>query len=60
MHAKLGLVVALIGYHIWCVVLVRQFATGEVKHSHVWFRWFNEVPVVLLIAIVLLVVLKPF
>lgn len=60
MHAKLALVAALIVYHLWCALLVRRFARGEVPHSHVWFRWFNEVPAVLLIAIVLLVVLKPF
>lgn len=60
MHAKLGLVVALVGYHVWCAILVRCFARGEVRHGHVWFRWFNEVPAVLLVAIVLLAVLKPF
>ena len=60
MQAKLGLVLALIAYHLWCAILVRRFARGEVTHSHVWFRWFNEAPAVLLIAIVLLVVLKPF
>jgi putative membrane protein len=60
MHVKLALVAALIVYHIWCAMLVRQFAKGEVAHSHVWFRWFNEVPAVLLIATVLLVILKPF
>ena len=60
MHAKLGMVVALIGYHIWCAMLVRSFNRGKMKHSHVWFRWFNEVPAILLIAIVILFVLKPF
>jgi len=59
-HWKLILVILLIVYHVWCVRLVRRFARGETPHSHVWFRWFNEVPAVLLIAIVLLVVLKPF
>lgn len=60
MLLKLGLVLLLVGYHIYCVILVRRFARGENSHSHVWFRWFNEVPALLLIAIVLLVVLKPF
>lgn len=60
MHVKLVLVAALVVYHIWCAKLVRQFAKGEVPHSHVWFRWFNEIPAVLLIATVLLVILKPF
>ena len=60
MHAKLLLVLLLVAYHVWCAILVRRFARGEVTRSHVWFRWFNEVPAVLLIAIVLFVVLKPF
>lgn len=59
-HWKMNLVILLIAYHVWCALLVRRFARGEVPHGHVWFRWFNEVPAVLLIAIVLLVVLKPF
>ena len=59
MQWKLLLVLALVAYHVWCAVLVRRFAKDEVRHSHVWFRWFNEAPAVLLIAIVLLVVLKP-
>ncbi|HKJ17720.1 MAG TPA: CopD family protein [Xanthomonadales bacterium] len=60
MHFKLVLVVGLIFYHVWCIKLVGQFQRGEVTHSHVWFRWFNEAPAVLLVAVVLLVVLKPF
>ena len=60
MLAKLALVALLMAYHFWCSLLVKQFARGEVSHGHVWFRWFNEVPALLLIAIVLLVVLKPF
>lgn len=59
-HWKMNLVILLVAYHIWCIRLVRRFARGETPHGHVWFRWFNEVPAVLLIAIVLLVVLKPF
>ncbi len=60
LHAKLGLVLLLFGYHLWCWRLVRQLASDEIPHGHVWFRWFNEAPVFLLIAIVLLVELKPF
>jgi protoporphyrinogen IX oxidase len=60
MQAKLALVLLLIGYHGWCGVLYMQFAEGHNARSHVWFRWFNEVPVLLLTAIVVLVVVKPF
>ncbi len=60
MHAKLTLVAGLIGYHLWCWRLVGQFARGVNRRSSTWFRWFNEVPVVFLIAIVILVVIRPF
>ncbi len=60
LHAKLLLVALLIAYHFWCWRLLRDFAADRNRRSHVWLRWFNEVPVVILIATVLLVVLKPF
>jgi putative membrane protein len=60
LHVKLLLVVALVVYHFWCQHLVRAFARGENRHSHVWYRWFNEAPTLALIAIVALAVLKPF
>ena len=60
LHAKTLLVAGLVGYHHVCGRLLRQFARGETPHGHVWFRWFNEIPVLALIAICLLVVLKPF
>lgn len=60
MHAKLALVVVLIGYHHVCGSLLRKFEAGRNTRSHRWYRWFNEVPVVVLLAVVLLVVLKPF
>lgn len=60
MHAKLALVVVLIGYHHWCGALIKRFERQDNSRSHVWFRWFNEIPVLVLIAVVLLVVLKPF
>jgi len=60
MDAKLALVVLLIAYHLGCGSLLRAFARDRNTRSHVWFRWFNEVPTVLLFAAVALVVLKPF
>ena len=60
MHAKLALVLLALGYHHACGVMLRKLATGTSQRSHVWFRWFNEVPVLLLLAIVVLVVVKPF
>jgi putative membrane protein len=56
---KLWLVGALIGYHIWCWKLLQDFKHNRNRHSHVWYRWFNEAPVLLLIAIVILVIVKP-
>jgi len=60
LHAKLALVLVVIGYHHGCGVLLRRFETGENRRSHRWYRWFNEAPVLLLLAIVLLVVVRPF
>ena len=60
MHIKLLLVVFLLAYHFYCGHLVKTFATDQNQRSHVFYRWFNEVPVFLLIAIVILVVVKPF
>lgn len=60
LHAKLTLVIVLIGYHHYCGRLLKQFRAQQNHHSHVWFRWFNEVPVLLLFAVVILVVTKPF
>ncbi len=60
LHAKLTLVVLLIGYHHACGSLLKRFARDENRRGHVFFRWFNEVPVLFLIAIVVLVVIKPF
>ena len=59
LRVKLGLVAALIGYHLWCYKLVRDFRDGRDRHSQRWYRIFNEVPGLLLIAIVLLAVIKP-
>lgn len=60
LHGKLALVAALIGYHLWCGKLLRDFRDDRNRHSHVWYRWFNEVPVLALLAIVILAVVKPF
>ncbi|QBF28783.1 protoporphyrinogen oxidase HemJ [Pseudomonas tructae] len=60
MHAKLTLVVLLIGYHHMCGAQLKRFARGENNRSHVFYRWFNEVPVLVLLAVVILVVVKPF
>lgn len=60
MHAKLTVVALIVGYHHACAVLLRKIIADTSRRSHVWFRWFNEVPVVLLTIAVLLVVLKPF
>jgi putative membrane protein len=60
LHAKLLVVLLTLGYHHVCARLLKQLAQGPSRHSHVWFRWFNELPVLLLLVAVLLVVLKPF
>ncbi|GGC82705.1 CopD family protein [Undibacterium terreum] len=60
MHAKLGIVVLLLGYHHACGSLLKKFEQGRNQRSHKWFRWFNEVPVIMLLAIVILVIVKPF
>jgi len=56
---KLVLVIALLAYHAWCAKLLADFRQDRNRHGHVWYRWFNEVPVVFLVAIVLLAVLRP-
>ena len=60
MHAKLTLVILLVGYHHMCGAQVKRFARGENTRSHKFYRWFNEVPVLILLLIVILVVVKPF
>jgi putative membrane protein len=60
LHAKLVLVAMLIGYHLWCGKLIRDFREGRNSRGHVWYRWFNEVPAVILLMAVILTVVKPF
>ncbi len=60
LHLKILLVITLIIYHLYCGRLLRAFAEDRNIHSHVWYRWFNELPVIVLIGAVLLVELKPW
>ncbi|MEJ2762243.1 MAG: protoporphyrinogen oxidase HemJ [Gammaproteobacteria bacterium] len=57
---KLVLVGLLVVYHLYCGKLLRDFKHDRNRHSHVWYRWFNEIPVIFLIAIVILAVVRPF
>jgi putative membrane protein len=59
MHIKLTLVALLVVYHLWCHRLMRKLRSGATAHSPTWYRWFNELPGVFLIAIVILAVVKP-
>lgn len=59
MQIKLILVIALIAYHIYCGVLVKRFEQDENLRSHVFYRWFNEAPVLVLFGAVILVVVRP-
>jgi putative membrane protein len=60
LHVKTTLVAGLAVYHLVCGNLLKTFAAGENRRSHVWFRFFNEVPVLVLVAVCILVVVKPF
>jgi putative membrane protein len=60
LHAKLMLVALLVAYHLWCGRILADFKRERNTRSHVWFRWFNEFPVLILLAVVILVVVKPF
>lgn len=59
-HAKIGCVLLLVIYHGYCAKLLNDFKHNRNTKSHVFYRWFNEIPVVLLVAIVILVLVKPF
>ena len=59
-HAKFALVLVLIAYHLYCGRLLKDFAQDRNTKTHVWFRWFNEFPVLILFAAVWLVLFKPF
>ncbi|MDO8812674.1 MAG: CopD family protein [Gallionella sp.] len=60
LHAKTALVMLLVAYHLYCGHMVKLFAQDQNTRSHVFYRWFNEAPVLLLTAIVILVTVKPF
>ena len=60
LQAKLVLVAGLVVYHLYCGKLMRDFKTGINTRSHVWYRWFNELPVIILFIVTILVVVKPF
>lgn len=60
LHAKTALVAVLLAYHWHCGRLLKAFREGRNQKSHVWFRFYNELPVVLLLVVLILVVLKPF
>jgi protoporphyrinogen IX oxidase len=60
LQAKLVLVAGLVAYHFYCGKIMRDFKAGNNTRSHVWYRWFNEIPVLVLFFVVILVVVKPF
>ncbi len=59
LHIKLILILLLLVYHVYCGKLLFDFKHDRNQHSHVWYRWFNEIPVIFLIAIMILAVVKP-
>ncbi len=59
LHIKIALVLLLIAYQVWCYQLMVQFKNSGNPHSHKWFRYFNEITFVIMVAIILLVELKP-
>jgi putative membrane protein len=60
MHAKLALVLLLVAFHASCGRQLASFRAGSNRRSHRWYRWYNEAPTLLLLAIVVLVTVKPF
>jgi len=60
LHVKLVLVAVLAAYHLWCGKLVSDFKHERDRHGQAWYRWFNEFPLLILIAVVILAVVKPF
>ena len=60
LYVKLALVILLIAYHIYCGKLLLDFKHDRNRHSHIYYRWFNEIPVIILFAVVILVVVKPW
>ena len=60
LHIKFFFILLLVIYHVYCWFLLQDFKYDRNKHSHIWYRWFNEVPVIFLIIIILLAVIRPF
>ncbi len=60
LYPKMALVLLLVLYHIWCGLLLQDFKLDRNTHTHVWYRWFNEAPVLVLIPVIILAVVKPF
>jgi protoporphyrinogen IX oxidase len=60
MHAKLFLIFILLGYHHACGSILKKFQAGINQRSHVWYRWFNELPVLVFLMVSILVIVKPF
>lgn len=60
LYTKLALTAVLIGYHIWCAKILFDFKTDRNEKTHIWYRWFNEFPVLILLLVTILVVVKPF
>jgi TIGR00701 family protein len=59
LHIKLACVLLLIAYHLYCGKLLFDFRHDRNAHTHVWYRWFNEIPVILLFIIIILAVVRP-
>jgi putative membrane protein len=57
---KLALIIILVGYHFYCGKIIKQLAANNCARNHVWFRWFNEFPVLILAVVIILAVVKPF
>ena len=60
LHAKLALVLGLVVFHLYCWRLVQAFREDRNPHGHVFYRWINEIPALVLVAVVILVIVKPF
>ena len=60
LHIKLALVAILLVYHGYCWKLVKDFKYDRNQRSHVWYRWFNEFPVLILMVVIILAIVKPF
>ena len=60
LQIKFFLIFLLCVYHVYCWFLLQDFKYDRNKHSHVWYRWFNEIPVLILVAVVILAVVRPF